>query len=56
MIGPGGRTCYCDASTYGLIQEAYDQRAVGSQVSDKRGLGIELDDKVIGQYPYIHIK
>jgi galactonate dehydratase len=48
---------YRDVETYQLVQEAYDQKAVGSHipVPDAPGLGVELDEDVVARYPCIQV-
>ena len=49
---------YADQRAYDLVEEAFDTQAVDSYlaVPDKPGLGVTLNEEVIGRYPCIHLE
>lgn len=49
---------YREDITYQLVEEAFDTQAVDSQfiIPDKPGLGVTLNEEVIGRYLCIHIE
>jgi galactonate dehydratase len=48
---------YREEANYALVKEPLEHQVVAGywQVSDKPGLGVELNDEVIGQYPCLRV-
>jgi galactonate dehydratase len=49
---------YRDEANYSLVHEHLEQQVVDGywEVSDKPGLGVELNDEVVAQYPCVRVK